>query len=240
MRVDLDDFERRVRDFLASPKAAKVWGELTNTVLFNVIVLFCMIPVALLLCCTIVLTKFGFELLCELVGSLLTLKVFQNPRRELERHPERIQPLLLATIVIGPEWHGMLLGSSCRKTQSDLEFLRRKANEFAEIYANGSEAKDGKLFTLIRDDLYVGDRRRMVPTSHSEGCELYIFDIKLERKEIYMANDLSGWVAAIGVRFEESQSVTNEKPTPFRNVEQIPWNVVEDSVDECRGRSSRS
>jgi hypothetical protein len=225
MRIDCKILNARIRAFLKSPDAKPVWDELTNSVLFNVVASFFMAMIGLILLCTIVLTKVGFEMLKGILLSFVTLEVFRDPKKELQAHPERLQPLVLASVIAAPNGHGLMLGSLSARTQSNGDFLARKAGELADIYTEGSSEDEDEITKLLRDDVYVPNRRRQVPASHSEGHDLLLFDMEFDAENIHFSPDETGWVAAVATVKQDE-----EAGPPRGCVVQIPWRVVAAAV----------
>lgn len=225
MRINYEVLNAKVREYLKGPDAKPVWDELTNSVLFNIIGSFFMAIIGLILLCTIVLTKVGFEMLKGIFLSFVTLEVFRDPKQEFQLHPERLQPLVLASIIAAPSGHGLMLGSLSARTQSDGDFLARKAGELADIYTEGSSDDEDEITKLLRDDAYIPNRRRQVPASHSEGHDLLLFDMEFDAEKIHLSADETGWIAAVAT-VQQSE----EAGPPRGCVVQIPWKAVAAAV----------
>ena len=227
MHLDSDKFESNVRDFLASPEAEEFWEEAENSVLFNVVASLIMLPIGLILVCTIILAKIGILMIWGILKSFLTLEVFQDQRKKLKSQPEKLVPLINAGIIIGPRGHGLVLGSFSRTAQEDMSLLGQISQTFGDFYTEGSDAdSDEPVVSLLRDDVYVPGRRRTVPRSHSAGRDLVLFDMEIKVENAEMIDDVV-WVACVATR----EKPLEEGEPPRGSIIQIPWWVVGDAVE---------
>ena len=234
MRINTKILKARFRKYIDGPDSKQIWEELTNSVLFNIVGSLILIVLALILICTVILTWTGIKLLFAMIKSFLTLEVFRDPRREYLENPDRLRPLIVASIITGPSGHGLMLGTMSDETQGDAPFLARKAAEFADIYLDESGDGEGDFFDLLRDDTYHPYRRRAVPASHSEGHNLVLFDMQYNKDEIHFAQDDSAWLAAV-ITIDEPKTDGKDAPPndpPPGRIVQIPWEVVENAVFE--------
>lgn len=228
MELKYDVLQERAGRYVRSPQFAAVCDELENSVLFNVVGTFIVIPIALLLICTIVFARIGFKIMYGTVMSVVTLDVFRDQRKLLQQHPERFTPLIAAGIIVGPRGHGLVLGSLDPETQTDLDLLERKALELARLYTGDQVPRndaDEEVLSILRQDAFTPDRRRRVPETHAEGHELLMFDLKIDEAESFTSHSGSLFLACL---------VTTEKPfrdgEPRGSIVQIPWKVVAPAV----------
>ncbi|WP_417851376.1 hypothetical protein [Thalassoglobus sp.] len=197
-----------------------------NSVLFNVIGSLIMIPIALILICTLILAKLGAQLLWAILQSFFTGEVFRDQRKLLLQDEARIRPLILGAIILGPHGHGLVLGTFLRKSQQETTLLGLKAMEFASLYKSDTpSAEDKEMFEMLRQDAYIPGRRRVVPESHSGGHELVLFDIELDPEKAIVTDRKFGWVAAV-TTLDPEKEVEDQRDA----IIQIPWDVVADAV----------
>jgi hypothetical protein len=225
MRVDYQKLRGNVKQFLTSPASEAVWKEFENSVLFNLVVSILVLPIGLLLICTIVLARIGFDIIVGILKSFITLEVFRNQRKKLQNDPDGVVPMLVAGIIIGPDGHGVVLGTFSKEGQSDLAILGRRAIEFGKIYAEGAMADgDEVIANMLAEDSYIPGRRRLVPASHSDGREMLVFDMEIDTKQAFSADGVV-WVACVAPRKE----IVDGEPVRGEIV-QIPWHVVVSAI----------
>lgn len=227
MTVNYDRLESDVRHYLSSPESEDIWDKLANSVLMNVVGSLFMLPVALILVCTIIFAKIGILMFWGLLKSFFTLEVFRDQRRKLMDQRDAFQPLITAGIIIGPHGYGLVLGTFSRDAQEDLMTLGHVAKEMAELYSvgGGGEITDEPMVSLLQDDAYRSGRRRMVPRSYSDGRELLLFDMEIDRNAAHFADGVI-WIACVATKSEPL-----EKSAPPRgDIVQIPWRVVSSAV----------
>jgi len=70
----------------------------------------------------------------------------------------------------------------------------------------------------MKDDVYRPHRRRRVPEPHAEGRSLWLFEVRLDRKEVYFDGSDDTLIACV---------VT---PGTEGVIHQIPWWVVKYAV----------
>ncbi|MCA9246193.1 MAG: hypothetical protein KDA42_03730 [Planctomycetales bacterium] len=226
MRLDYDRMDRQFRKYLETPQSEPVWEAVTNSVLFNIVAFAILLPVGLLLICTIVFVKIGASLVYASVAGFVTLEVFRNDRKRLEKHPEEIVPIVLASIIGSRADKGLFLGSFSRSVQEDVNFLARKAKEFGELYVGAIQpGAHEELVELLNDDVYIGSRRRVVPVASAEGRQLILFDVSFNRRDLHFARDDTVWIATAAM-------VKNRggNDVPQGQIVQIPWSVVAEAV----------
>ncbi len=226
MQLDYQKLRNSTQQFLSSPASAPVWEEFENSVLFNLVGTMLMSVVGFVLLFTIIFTKLGFDILRGMFLSVVTLEVFRNQRKELQRHPEKIFPILAASIIVGPQGHGLILGTLDGKTQQDLALLARKAKELSALYIDGtSDSADQSLYAMLRDDTYHPQRRRQLPKSHAEGHELLLFDVEIDERKVILTDDECVWVVCVA-----TENGVDEEGGPRGDIIQIPSAVAEPAL----------
>jgi len=234
MQINTKTMNIRVREYIAGPDSKRVWEILVNSILFNVLCSLFLIPVALILTCSLILAREGIMMLFRIIRSFITLEVFRDPRREYLENSERIRPLILSSIISGPNRHALMLGTLSDETQRDTSFLQQKAAEFGDIYLDESSDECGELFDMLRDDDFQFFRRRSVPASHSEGRDLILFDITYRKDELHLSEDNGVWLAAVLTidNKDDGEEQTDSNDPPPGRIVQIPWKIVEDSISD--------
>jgi|SaaInlStandDraft_1057018.scaffolds.fasta_scaffold52508_2 hypothetical protein len=233
MVIDQNLLDSSVIQYLKSDCGQAHLAEMENSILFNVIGSLIMIPIALLLICTIFLAKIGALMLWGVIQSFLTGEVFRDQRKLLLKNEERIRPLILSTIIIGPDGHGLVLGTFSKTSQQKTDVLSRKAREFADMYAESfPSSTDEEMSEMLKEDSYSPGRRRVVPESHSAGESLILFDMELNLDEAKLSHDgqtqeVSGWVAGV-TTFDPEKKVEEQRD----GIVQIPWEVVAGAVTD--------
>ena len=139
---------------------------------------------------------------------------------------DAFQPLITAGIIIGPHGHGLVLGTFSRDAQENLMTLGHVAKEMAELYSVGAvEIPDEPVVSLLQDNAYRSGRRRMVPRSHSDGRELLLFDMEIDRDATRFADGVV-WIACVATKSEP----LGKGAPPRGDIVQIPWRVVASAV----------
>lgn len=226
MQLNYDKLESNIRQYLDSPEAEEVWEEAENSVLFNVVSSLILLPIGLILVCTIILAKVGILMIWGILKSFLTLEVFQDQRKKLKSQPDKLVPMINAGIIIGPHGHGLVVGSFSRKTQQELPLLGKASRMYANLYSEGSEKdSDEPMVSLVQDDVYRPGRRRAVPKSHSGGRELVLFDMEIKVENAEMIDEVV-WVACVATK----EKPLEEGEPPRGSIIQIPWSVVASAV----------
>ncbi|WP_425615080.1 hypothetical protein NA78x_004969 [Anatilimnocola sp. NA78] len=160
--------------------------------------------------------------------SVLTLEAFASLGKKLSDQPEKIVPLIMHGIIIGPDRkHALALGTFMPPEQYSATWLARKAELFASIYANrdvGADAQYDELRTILRDDTFRSDRRRRVPARFAEGKDLLLFDIVIDTTETMATADgdvLHSFVGEYGPPEDRGEK---------GSIQRIPWGVVSEAV----------
>jgi hypothetical protein len=227
MKLNDDKLQTNVQRYLASPAAERVWDEFENSVLFNVIASFFFLLLAIVLLCTIVFARIGFELIKGIGKSFISGEIFQDRRKLLQSQPDQIKPVITAGIIIGPQGHALVLGSFSRQTEQELTSIGKISSELGKLYTQGSHFKDDQpMLTLLKDDVYIKNRRRAVLESHSEGLDLLMFDLELKPNEAHLADGVM-WVACVAEEDEEQAELKRRSG----HIIQIPWKVVASAVE---------
>ncbi|MCG8583976.1 MAG: hypothetical protein MI757_04605 [Pirellulales bacterium] len=229
MKLEYARLRRDVSAYLQSPESADVWKPTGHGVIFNLGLLMVLWTAGLLMMCTIILILPGLKLLRAVLVSLFTLRAFRSTRSVLPKQPERLRPILAASVIVGPSGFGLVLGALSDRTQENLDLLARKASEMADLYLEGDlKGESAAVVKMLHDDAYNVNRRRLVPDSHSEGHDLLLFDIEIDHEEVYFSSsddDACGWVLCVVT--DESQGI---KPTG--KIRQLPWHVAESSIQD--------
>lgn len=209
MNVDPSQFQSNVLQYLQSSAGKKKIEEFTCPLGLQLVLAAFVIPIALIMMLTVVKAASGFKLLRDIVVSLFT-----DDAKKLRNNPTELRPLITCGIIVGPQGHGLVLGSFVEETQADLAFLAHKAYVLGKLYGTGPTSPDEEpMFKLLRQDNYVPSRRRLVLEPLAEGRELYLFDMELKMGE--------AWVAPTGTKMFACLARRDSG-----SINQIPWQVV--------------
>ena len=221
--IDETRLRQNVLAFLRSPAAEPVYEELEIPwwlCLIGAIILFiaglCMLP-------TIIWTLAGLQALWSVIRLEQFKPLWDDPRKK----PEALVPLICAGIIIGPDQkHALVLGTFLPPSKYSMDWLAKKASEFADLYIGGEaeSPEDQPLLALLQDDVYRHSRRRPVPEPQAEGAPLYLFDVEVnphEGRETPLDVVLFAFVAEPGRKSEDGEK---------GDIVNIPWRVVEDAV----------
>lgn len=102
-------------------------------------------------------------------------------RKNITEQLDQVQIIPARRIMVGPSGAALVLGSF---SPIESETLTRLATQFFKFYRDGSgKPRDQALVKLLLDDVFQFHRRRRVPEEHTDGLDLFLFDLRLDTDE---------------------------------------------------------
>lgn len=218
IQIDQKRIRSNFREYIQSVKGDHVCEHFDTSLASRAFGALFALIIGLILVITIVKAADGLKTLFY-VFSLQWLRGEPSVRD----NPDSLKLFIGYLVIIGPDdVHSLALGTFVSPDEYSADRTSQMASKLGKLYASDKPtAEDEPTWKLLRDDVFISQRRRKLPEPWADGKEFYLFDVEVNLKQV-QGEKPKALFAASG---EESGLIM-----------QLPWSLAKDAVTVAPAR----